>query len=75
MEFTFSAEVWTRLTHEQQAERCRVMVQEANALARSATASDPLRHMYYELALHWKNLASEIESAAGEISNGGAPTT
>jgi hypothetical protein len=68
VQFRFNAEEWSRLMPQQQAERCRSMVQESNALARSAKTPE-LQTVYYELALQWKKVANEIERAADQNSN------
>jgi hypothetical protein len=59
MEYRFKAEEWKSLTPQQRASRCRLMAEEARALAEGA-ASD-VKPFYLKIADDWMQLADEIE--------------
>jgi hypothetical protein len=61
VEYRFKAEEWKNLTPQQRARRCRLMAEEAQALAKGA--SPKLRLSYAKIAEDWLKLADDIERA------------
>ena len=55
----FKAEDWEKLTPEEKARRCRMMAEQAKALANNA--SPQLAKTYMAIAEDWLKLAVEIE--------------
>jgi hypothetical protein len=62
MDYRFNAQEWTTLSATNRAHRCRLMVEEANKLAQTATGS--MKESYLSIARDWERLAAEIERAA-----------
>jgi hypothetical protein len=62
MEYRFKAEDWESLTPENRARRCRLLAEEARALA--SRAPPHLKHSYLHIAEDWMMLAIDIEKAA-----------
>jgi hypothetical protein len=58
MKFRFNADEWQRLTPAERVSRCRILAQEAETLAGSATTH--LKTLYLELAIQLKMLAGEM---------------
>ena len=63
MDYRFKAEEWQSLTPVQRARRCRLMAEEAQALAKGAPPS--VAEAYLRIAGEWLTLAREIEQASG----------
>ena len=65
MELRFTADEWEKLSPPERIKRCRLLAEEAEKLAASATPS--LRAAYADLARQWLTLANEMTQ---EISRG-----
>jgi hypothetical protein len=63
MDYRFKADEWQSLTPGQRAQRCRLMAEEAQELAKGAPPS--VAEAYLRIAGEWLTLAREIEQAAG----------
>ena len=61
MDYRFKADEWKNLTPAQRARRCRLMAEEAQALAKGAPPT--VAEAYLRIAGEWLTLATEIEQA------------
>ena len=61
MEYRFKAEEWKDLTPAQRAHRCRLMAEEAQAMAKGAHSE--VAASYLRIANDWLKLADDIERA------------
>ena len=66
MEYRFKAEEWKNLSPENRARRCRLLAEEARALANGAPHH--LADSYLRIADDWTELAIDIERAAKDAS-------
>ena len=61
MEYRFKADEWKNLTTKERGRRCRLMAEEAQALAKGAPPA--LAETYLRIANDWLTLAMEIEQS------------
>ena len=59
VEYRFKASEWSQLAASERIHRCKLMAQEAQELAKSASAS--MKDHYLMLAKNWLDLAAEVE--------------
>jgi len=64
MEHRFKAEIWEKLSKDEQIKRCTAMANEATALAHAAPPN--MKEAYLELAEQWLLLGAEIAKSQEE---------
>ena len=64
MEYRFKAEIWEKLSKDEQIKRCTAMANEATALALAAPPN--MKKAYLELAEQWLLLGAEIAKSQEE---------
>ena len=62
MEYRFNAEEWATLSAPERIRRCRLLADQAMALANSAAPD--LKKAYRKIGRDWLNLAAELERNA-----------